>query len=1008
MKERLRNGKWKFMLAALALGIFAVGCQGAQTKDRELEITTYPAEFSIRAGGTGVITAVLKNEGAVTTGGVTWATNNPAAVTVDSHGRVTGHNPGFAVITATAREGREQARTFVHVIADTEDFIPVTHVRLSTTATGLNKGMSRIMEARIYPYNATEQSVSWRSSNVNVATVDANGRVTGISTGTADITVITAEGGHEFTTRFTILAENAEELVGIEIVQPPNNVFVPIGFNPPLTGMIVEAVYSNNIRNPIPLGELEIEGFNRDIVEEWQTIKAKWRGFYDTWDVFVGRIPSSIKVVSYPSEKFYVIGDTLNLAGISIEAAFTGGNIVTFGAEHQALTVTVVPTMSVPGPKTVTFRYMGVAAGTTFEVFAFNSIAMRNFAEYIDNLPQEQGNNAANVVNVTLPSEITAACLAANYGAIGGVQVIDEIGSLYIALNKRHVNLDMSKANLAYIPGSEGAAFTHRNTHWIGNIHNVIFPPNITVIGSNAFRNNNIRNLNLSGLSNLELIGELSFASNGMTSFDLTGAVSLEVIGMQAFAGNAFSGLLDFSPATSLRSIGDRNFAGAAAANILYIEFPASLRTLDDYSMQNMINLRYVRFRGDTMRTFFGWSNFLYFMTTSGGSASRPDRPFVHFKHGFANMVNAWMHSYVLFHPNTLGFTTKVPQLGWYWHMDGRDTPVAHRVPLDYDPNTESRYSPYVDALRGQELLNFAEPFRGLQQITINVTNPAFAGLEVTPNTASVTGSTTFNSAGNLNITIGAPLASELRELNPTTAQEITGHRRPDSRFLREGYAISREHAGNPETWEVGGRSGLFGIPVIWPDDLATAEQGGGNGFPKFLMLELRLPGDTRLERWGRSQYSTGLSVIEEVKVVRYVYVDRETLIYRTEDGNSYVSAMKYVFLSLKPGWNLIEAVEEFSWTLTNDNNGVPASGTAGLTYLNVWISNGKMVDDTGGRNTISQANLLLKAKDVPWTKRSDDAFEGIMTNPITGAIPAVISFPDLSANYRAPWRLLQ
>ena len=45
------------------------------------------------------------------------------------------------------------------------------------------------------PANASNQAVTWTSDNTAVATVDANGKVKGISAGTAEITVTSVDGG---------------------------------------------------------------------------------------------------------------------------------------------------------------------------------------------------------------------------------------------------------------------------------------------------------------------------------------------------------------------------------------------------------------------------------------------------------------------------------------------------------------------------------------------------------------------------------------------------------------------------------------------------------------------------------------------------------------------------------------------------------------------------------------------------------------------------------------------
>lgn len=56
-------------------------------------------------------------------------------------------------------------------------------------------GSSLLLEAEIIPSNTIYQDVTWSSSDVAVATVDATGKVTGVSPGIATVTVTTAIGG---------------------------------------------------------------------------------------------------------------------------------------------------------------------------------------------------------------------------------------------------------------------------------------------------------------------------------------------------------------------------------------------------------------------------------------------------------------------------------------------------------------------------------------------------------------------------------------------------------------------------------------------------------------------------------------------------------------------------------------------------------------------------------------------------------------------------------------------
>ena len=80
----------------------------------------------------------------------------------------------------------------------------VTGVSLNKTSTELTVGQSETLTATITPDNATNKNVTWSSDNQNVATVDANGNVTAVGAGTAQITVTTADGSFTDTCQVTV------------------------------------------------------------------------------------------------------------------------------------------------------------------------------------------------------------------------------------------------------------------------------------------------------------------------------------------------------------------------------------------------------------------------------------------------------------------------------------------------------------------------------------------------------------------------------------------------------------------------------------------------------------------------------------------------------------------------------------------------------------------------------------------------------------------------------------
>ena len=117
-----------------------------------------------------------------------WKSSNTNVATVDQSGKVTAKGVGTADIEVKTNNGKT-AKCSITVKA-----IEVTSIELDKTSTSVNIGSSVTLKATVKPDNATNKKLTWSSSNTSVATVDQNGKVTGVSKGTVDITVKSNNG----------------------------------------------------------------------------------------------------------------------------------------------------------------------------------------------------------------------------------------------------------------------------------------------------------------------------------------------------------------------------------------------------------------------------------------------------------------------------------------------------------------------------------------------------------------------------------------------------------------------------------------------------------------------------------------------------------------------------------------------------------------------------------------------------------------------------------------------
>ncbi len=156
----------------------------------------------ISVGESRKLSATVKPSGA-TNKEVSWTSNNESVATVDSNGNVKGLKEGSATITVTTKDGSKTATCKV-TVSKPVSTIAVTGVSLNKTSLSLTVGESQSLSATVSPSNASDKSVSWKSSNTSVATVDGSGNVKAVKAGTAKVTVTTKDGSKTATCNVTV------------------------------------------------------------------------------------------------------------------------------------------------------------------------------------------------------------------------------------------------------------------------------------------------------------------------------------------------------------------------------------------------------------------------------------------------------------------------------------------------------------------------------------------------------------------------------------------------------------------------------------------------------------------------------------------------------------------------------------------------------------------------------------------------------------------------------------
>ncbi len=129
---------------------------------------------------------------------VTWETSNEEIVTVDENGTITGLRPGKAEITAVSAtepvNGKNRVKGTCTIVVKQA----VTELEMPQTSLQMNAGGKYRLNVTALPENASDRTVTFTSSDPEVATVDATGVVTAHECGECDI-ICNATGGVEIT-----------------------------------------------------------------------------------------------------------------------------------------------------------------------------------------------------------------------------------------------------------------------------------------------------------------------------------------------------------------------------------------------------------------------------------------------------------------------------------------------------------------------------------------------------------------------------------------------------------------------------------------------------------------------------------------------------------------------------------------------------------------------------------------------------------------------------------------
>lgn len=197
------------ILAAIAIASVVYSCGGGGGDKPDGPIT--PSIVSVTSvtlsktaeelviGNTLQLTATVSPSNA-TDKTVTWSSSSTTIASVSPTGLVTAKTEGSANIIASC--GGKSATCKITV---KEPVVAVTSVELDKSEITLDAEETYTLKATVKPDNATDKTVTWASTKTDVATVDNNGKITGVNNGVASVTA--TSGGKSASCKVTVVVK---------------------------------------------------------------------------------------------------------------------------------------------------------------------------------------------------------------------------------------------------------------------------------------------------------------------------------------------------------------------------------------------------------------------------------------------------------------------------------------------------------------------------------------------------------------------------------------------------------------------------------------------------------------------------------------------------------------------------------------------------------------------------------------------------------------------------------
>jgi len=161
--------------------------EGHDVNVKEIDLGDYQSQMIV--GEKQLLTTTVLPQDS-TNHDITFSSSNTSVATINSLGRISAIATGETTITAKCEEVISKFKLVVK--GKDEDKVAVSDIEISDYEEKLPVGKTMTISAKILPVDAAESTISYKSENNSIATVNSSGEVKGIKQG--DVAIIVSAG----------------------------------------------------------------------------------------------------------------------------------------------------------------------------------------------------------------------------------------------------------------------------------------------------------------------------------------------------------------------------------------------------------------------------------------------------------------------------------------------------------------------------------------------------------------------------------------------------------------------------------------------------------------------------------------------------------------------------------------------------------------------------------------------------------------------------------------------